>query len=126
MMISTEHRAVRNQASIDIASAGVGPSHIKFYTAQGGTLLAQRTLARPCGVITPEGRIRLLAAAENDLVAVSGQVGWAEWCNGDGVPVGADAVTDENGAGPFKLEGTVGTMIYAGGVVALKTTALLG
>lgn len=126
MMITAAHRAARNQASIDLADAGAGPSSIKFYTAQGGTLLAQRTLAKPCGAINGEGRIQLQASAADDLVGTSGAAGWAEWCDGDGHAIGGGAVTDEAGEGPFKLEGTVGTMIYAGGVVALKTDALLG
>lgn len=126
MNITRDHRAARNQASIDLASAGAGASSIKLYDAQGGLLLAQRTLASPCGAITPEGRINLLPAASNDLVLATGAATWAEWCDGDGVPVAADTVTDEAGAGPFKLSGTTGTMIYAGGVVVLAAPALLG
>ncbi len=126
MNITRDHRALRNQASIDVASAGGGAPSIKLYAAQGGLLLAQRTLASPCGSITPEGRISLLPAAGNDLVLATGAVGWAEWCDGNGVPVAADAVTDESGTGPFKLAGTTGTMIYAGGVVVLASPALLG
>lgn len=79
MNITSTHRAARNQASIDLASAGAGASVIKLYTAEGGTLLAQRTLASPCGTITPEGRVSLQASAGNDLVGTSGAVGWAEW-----------------------------------------------
>lgn len=126
MIISRDHRAARNQASIAAADAGAGPSSIKLYTAQGGALLGQRTLAKPCGVITPEGRILLQAAAINDLVGTTGAAGWAEWCNGDGQVIGGGEVTDESGAGPFKLGGTVGTTLYEGGVVVLKPGALLG
>lgn len=126
MIITRDHRAARNQASINVASAGAGASTIKLYTAEGGTFLGQRTLANPCGSITPEGRISLLPAAGNDLVVATGSVGWAVWCDGDGAPVGAGAVTDEAGAGPFKLSGTAGTMIYEGGIVLLSAPALLG
>ena len=126
MNIPRDHRAVRNQASIDLASAGAGAPSIKLYDAQGGALLAQRTLANPCGAITPEGRISLLPAVATDLVLATGAVGWAEWCDGNGVPVASGAVTDEAGAGPFRLAGTSGTMVYAGGVVVLAVPALLG
>ena len=123
--ISTAHRAARNQASIDLAGVG-GASTIKLYTEQGGTLLAVRTLAEPCGTITAEGRIQLLPAAVNDLVAATGTPTWAEWCDGAGVAIAGGAVTDEAGAGPFKLKGATGTNVYEGGVVALDSTALLG
>ncbi len=126
MNITRDHRAVRNQASIDMASAGAGAPSLKLYTAEGGTFLGQRTLASPCGSITAEGRISLLPAPGNDLVVASGAVGWAGWCDGDGVPVGAGAVTDSAGAGPFKLGGTAGTMVYEGGLVLLSAPALLG
>ena len=123
--ISTAHRAARNQASIDLAGVG-GASTIKLYTEQGGTLLAVRTLAEPCGTITAEGRIQLLPAAVNDLVAATGTPTWAEWCNGAGVAIAGGAVTDEAGAGPFRLEGTGTMIIYEGGVVTLASPALLG
>lgn len=123
--VTAAHRAARNQASIDLAGVG-GASTIKLYTEQGGTLLAVRTLAEPCGTITAEGRIQLLPAAVNDLVAATGTPTWAEWCNGAGVPIAGGAVTDEAGAGPFRLEGTGTMIIYEGGVVTLASPALLG
>ena len=126
MAISTAHRAARNQATIDHADAGPGPSSVKLYTAEGGTLLGVRHLAKPCGVIDSAGRIALQGAAAMDLVLVSGEATWATWCDGSGVAIAAGAVTDEAGAGPFKLKGTVGTMIYTGGAVTLDAGALLG
>lgn len=126
MTISTAHRAARNQASIDTADAGAGASAIKLYTEDGGTLLAVRTLDKPCGTITAEGRIQLLPAATNDLVAATGAPTWGEWCDGDGVPIWGAAVTDEAGSGPFKLAGTGTMVIYMGGVVVLAAPALLG
>ena len=123
--VTVAHRAARNQASIDLAGVG-GASTIKLYTEQGGTLLAVRTLAEPCGTITAEGRIQLLPAAVNDLVAATGTPTWAEWCNGAGVAIAGGAVTDEAGAGPFRLEGTGTMIIYEGGVVTLASPALLG
>lgn len=125
MMVTTSHRAVRNQASIDLADVG-GASTIRLYTEQGGTLLAVRTLARPCGEITPEGRIQLITASVNDLVVATGTPTWAEWCNGNGIAIAGGNVTDEAGAGPFKLEGTGTMVIYQGGVIALASPSLLG
>lgn len=126
MDISTVHRAARNLASVDLASTGAGPASIKLYDGQGGALLAQCNLAAPCGEITPEGRISLLPANTTELVQATGAAAWAQWCNGDGLAIASGAVTDAAGAGPFKLAGTTGTMVYAGGVVMLATPALLG
>lgn len=125
MIISRDHRAARNAASIAIADAVAGASSVRVYDAQGGLLLGMRTLAKPCGAITPEGRISLLSAAAQDLVQVTGTAAWAEWCDGSGTPIARGAVTDEAGAGPFRLAGTSGTMLYAGGAVLLAG-ALLG
>lgn len=125
MNITTAHRAARNQASIDLADVG-GPSSIKLYTEPGGTLLGVRTLAQPCGTITAEGRIQLMPAATNDLVGATGTPTWAEWCNGAGVAIAGGAVTDEAGAGPFRLKGSGTMIIYEGGVVALDLPSLLG
>ena len=126
LAIITEHRAARNAASIPLADAGPAPASIKLYTAEGGTLLGTRTLAKPCGTINVEGRIALQGAAGVDLVAASGEVTWATWCDGSGTAIAAGAVTDEAGAGPFKIKGTLGTLVYEGGVVALSAAALLG
>lgn len=124
--ISTAHRAARNQASIDTADDGPGPSVIKLYAAEGGALLGVRTLAKPCGTINGAGRIVLQGAATQDLVSASGEATWATWCDGSGVVIAAGAVTDQTGAGPFRLAGSVGTMVYEGGVVTLDAAALLG
>ena len=126
MNITTAHRAARNQASIDMADAGAGNSSIKLYTAEGGTLLGTRTLAKPCGVINGAGRIVLQLSAAQEMVAADGTATWAEWCNGDGDPIATGTVTDETGAGPWMLEGTAGTQVYAGGVIGLSATALIG
>ena len=118
--ISTAHRAARNQASITLAGA---TSTLRFYTAEGGTLLATRTLANPAGTINAQGRI-VLAASAADLVAETGSVGWAEWCDSAGAVMAAGTVTDQAGAGDFKLAGTSGTTIYQGGRVLLDDVIL--
>ena len=126
MNITTAHRAARNAATIAIADAGAGNSSIKLYTAEGGTLLGTRTLAKPCGVINGAGRIVLQLSAAQEMVAADGIATWAEWCDGDGDPIATGAVTDETGAGPWVLEGAAGTQVYAGGVLGLSVTALIG
>ena len=118
--ITTAHRAARNAASIALAGAA---STLRFYTAEGGTLLATRTLANPAGTINAQGRI-VLAASAADLVAETGSVGWAEWCDSAGAVMAAGTVTDQAGAGDFKLAGTSGTTVYQGGRVLLDDVIL--
>ena len=118
--ISTAHRAARNQASITLAGAA---STLRFYTAEGGTLLATRTLANPAGTINAQGRI-VLAASAADLVAETGSVGWAEWRDSADAVMAAGTVTDQAGAGDFKLAGTSGTTVYQGGRVLLDDVIL--
>ena len=118
--ISTAHRAARNQASITLAGAA---STLRFYTAEGGTLLATRTLANPAGTINAQGRI-VLAASAADLVAETGSVGWVERCDSAGAVMAAGTVTDQAGAGDFKLAGTSGTTVYQGGRVLLDDVIL--
>ena len=118
--ISTAHRAARNQASITLAGAA---STLRFYAAEGGTLLATRTLANPAGTLNAQGRI-VLSASAADLVAETGSVTWAEWCDSAGAVMAAGTVTDQAGAGDFKLAGTAGTTIYQGGRVLLDDVIL--
>ena len=118
--ISTAHRAARNQASITLAGA---TSTLRFYAAEGGTLLATRTLANPAGTINAQGRI-VLSASAADLVAETGNVGWAEWWDSAGAVMAAGTVSDESGAGDFKLAGTSGTTVYQGGRVLLDDVIL--
>ena len=133
MTITRNHRAARNQATINFADTGAGPSALQFRDAQGGLLLAVRALAKPCGTINATGEIVLQPAATNDLVLVTGKPIWCDWCNGDGVIIAGDVVTDEDGAGPFKISGTsLGEdghrtgMIYAGGVIVLGAPLVIG
>ncbi len=120
LAVSTAHRAARNQASITLAGAA---STLRFYTAEGGTLLGTRTLASPAGTINAQGRI-VLDASANDLVTATGDVAWAEWCDSAGAVMAAGTVTDQAGAGDFKLAGTAGTTIYQGGRVLLDDVIL--
>ena len=120
LTLTTAHRAARNQASITLAGAA---STLRFYTAEGGTLLATRTLTNPAGTLNAQGRI-VLSASAADLVAETGSVGWAEWCDSAGAVMAAGTVTDQAGAGDFKLAGTSGTTVYQGGRVLLDDVIL--
>ncbi len=135
------HRAARNAASIALADTGAGVACIKLYSApSGGTLLAVRNLAKPCGTVRPaDGRIELAQASADDLVLADGGAAWAEWVDAGGTAISSGHVTDAtgnyttggavvphpSGIGPFVLTGTAGTQLYAGGIVRL-TTALIG
>lgn len=135
------HRAARNAASIALADTGAGPSTIRLYTAQGGTLLAVRHLQKPCGQITAN-RIELLPAETPDLATATGGAAWAQWCDGTGAPIAGGHVTDAQGnytdaqgdlvahpagLGVWILASTdeqPGTKVHAGGVVQLDSVLI--
>lgn len=121
---TTVHRAARNQASLDLAHAGTNAPTLLLFTAAGGTLLATRTLKRPCGVITAQGRIELRQADADDLVTASGTATYGEWVAGDGTVLGSGDVTDSTGTGAFRLAGS--TALIQGGILRLAEPALLG
>ena len=123
LTLTTAHRAARNAARLAHADAGAGNSTLRLYAAEGGALLATRTLNKPCGTVNAAGRI-VLSATANDLVAETGSVGWAEWCDSAGAVMAAGTVTDQAGAGDFKLAGTSGTTVYQGGRVLLDDVIL--
>lgn len=133
-------RAARNAASIARADDGAGSSALHLYDAPGGTLLAVRRLATPCGSVrAADSLIELAPHADNDLAAVSGAAAWGEWIAADGEVLATGLVTDQQGhvsdgaggttdtgdIGPFVLAGTAGTTLYEGGTVLLAT-ALIG
>lgn len=141
-LVNTQaHRAARNAASIALADAGAGNASIKIYTFDGGTLLAVRALAKPCGAVREaDGRIALAQASADDLVLATGAATYATWCDASGTLIASGSVTDADGAtgapgsttpapggvGAFVLDGTGGgTQLYEGGIVRL-TTALIG
>ncbi|MDP3324249.1 MAG: hypothetical protein Q8S71_11970 [Hydrogenophaga sp.] len=129
-------QAARQAASLALADAGAGNSSVRLYTAAGGTLLAVRTLSKPCGTVGagPDHRITLAWADTAEVALATGAATWGEWCNGSGVAISAGRVTDPDGnytdgtgavvpdpagVGPFVLGGSTGTMVYAGGLVLL-------
>ena len=137
LALTTVARAARNAASIAQADTGGGTASLRLYNAPGGTLLAVRQLAKPCGTVQEaDGRIVLATGAVNDLVAESGAAAYAEWVAADGITVlatgpvtdaqgmvsdGAGGLIDSGGIGPWVLRGTKGTQLYAGGLLLLDT-----
>lgn len=135
LALTKDARAARNAASIEQADTGAVNSAVRLYAAQGGTLLAVRLLAKPCGTVRPaDGRIQLAAGSVNDVVATTGAAAWGEWVAGDGTVLAAGPVTDEDGnvsdgaggvtpsgdVGPWVLQGTAGTQLYEGGLLLLS------
>ena len=124
--ISLEHQTARTAASLAFASNGTGGGKVSFYASSDytGTPLVEVLLADPPGEIV-DGLI-VLAQAEptGDLIAVSGSAASAVWSNAAGEMVARGLVTDETGVGPFKVQGTTGTALYAGGRMVLGVTAL--
>lgn len=129
-------QAARNAASIALADTGSGNSSLRLYTSAGGTLLAVRTLGKPCGTVGagPDHRITLAMVETTEVAIATGAARHAEWCDGSGVAISAGRVTDPDGnvtdgtgavvpdpegVGPFVLGGSAGTMVYAGGLVLL-------
>lgn len=130
--IGIEHNTARLQASLAFANTGAGNSTLTFYATMqpergepaGGTPLVVVILAKPCGTVTAGVLTLSQADPAGDLVAVSGTPLWARWLSGDGALVGDGDVSDGAGNGFFKIAGTNGTMLYAGGSMLLGATAL--
>ena len=139
LSLSQANRAARNAATIARADEGAGNAAIRLYTARGGTLLATRTLGKPCGTVRPaDGRLQLAPHSAVDLVLATGAATWGVLHAADGAPLYEGPVTDQAGfagvagaaedtgnIGPWVLSGTSGTQLYEGGVVTL-TTGLIG
>lgn len=92
--------------------------------AAGGSPLVTIVLTDPCGSVT-DGVLSLTQAdVLGDLISTTGTAVWARWKSGDGSILADGLVTDEVGAGPFKLRGTTGNNLYAGGRAVLGAVAL--
>ena len=125
--ISAEHKAARSQATVAFADTGAANSKIRLYGTidWSGTPLAEITLAKPCGTINGSGLVVLEQAdPAGDLIASTGDALTGEWVNGNGDMVARGTVSDQAGTGDFKLAGTSGTTIYAGGYAILGVTAV--
>ncbi|MFD2755036.1 hypothetical protein [Comamonas terrae] len=121
--ISAAHALVRLQATQVFADSGPGASTVKLYDA-AEQLLATLTLTRPCGTITEAGYLQLTQAQAGELILASGVAVYGVWGTSDGRMVARGDVTDEAGAGVFRLLGTSGTQLYAGGLVILGETLI--
>ena len=122
--ISAAHALARLQATANYADSGPGASTIAFYDA-AEQLLVTLTLTKPCGQITEAGYLVLTqASGSGDMILASGQAAIGVWATGDGQLIGRGMVTDEAGAGHFKLLGSTGTQLYAGGKAILGETRI--
>jgi len=122
--ISAAHAMARLQATANFADSGPAASTIDLYDA-AEQLLVTLTLTKPCGQITEAGYLLLTqASGSGDMILSSGQAAIGVWSTSDGKLVGRGLVTDEAGAGHFKLLGSTGTQIYAGGKAILGETRI--
>ena len=122
--IPAAHALVRLQATLAYADAGSDASRIALYDA-AEQLLVTLTLTKPCGLITADGSLLLTqASGGGDMILVSGQATTGVWMTGDGKLIARGLVTDEAGQGHFKLLGSTGTQLYAGGKAILGETRI--
>lgn len=122
--ISAAHALARLQATLSFADSGPEASHIALYDA-AEQLLVTLTLTKPCGQITEGGSLLLTqASGSGDLILASGLAATGIWSTSDGKLIGRGQVTDEVGQGHFKLLGSTGTQLYAGGKAILGETRI--
>lgn len=122
--ISAAHAQVRLQATQAYADGGPDASRISLYDAND-QLLVVLTLMKPCGQITADGSLLLTQAnGSGDLILTSGLAATGVWSTSDGNLIGRGLVTDEAGQGHFKLLGSTGTQLYAGGKAILGETRI--
>ena len=122
--ISADHALVRLQATLAYADAGQDASRIALYDA-AEQLLVTLTLTKPCGQITADGSLLLTqASGGGDMILASGQAAIGVWATGEGKLIARGQVTDEAGKGHFKLLGSAGTQLYAGGKAILGETRI--
>ena len=121
--ISADHLEARQRATIAFADTGVDNSRIHFYDSVNG-LLATVILAKPSAEINA-GVIKLLQESGiGDMIPSDGAAVSARWVSGDDKLVAQGAVSDETGVGPFVIQGTAGTQLYAGGRLVLGITEI--
>ena len=122
--ISAAHALARLQATQAFADSGAEAATVKLYDA-AEQLLVTLILTKPCGQITEGGTLLLTQAnGGGDMILASGQAAIGVWSTSDGKLVGRGLVTDEAGHGHFKLLGSTGTQLYAGGKAILGETRI--
>lgn len=129
LTISVAHNNTRLAASIAYADTGTPNSRIRLYNA-ADVLLATVVLDKPCGSVVADKLVLVQEDPTADLVVTSGDAHHAEWLNGAGNLVASGMVTFDGDTDPvtslypFKVAGSAGTTLYAGGLVVLGTTSL--
>ena len=122
--ISAAHALARLQATLSFADSGPTASTIALYDA-AEQLLVTLTLTKPCGQIVEGGYLVLTqASGSGDMILASGQAAIGVWATSNGQLIGRGLVTDEAGAGHFRLLGSTGTQLYAGGEAILGETRI--
>lgn len=123
--ISAAHALTRLHATLAFADSGPEASRIALYDA-AEQLLVTLTLTKPCGQITEGGYLLLTQAnGGGDMIIASGQAAIGVWSTSDGKLIGRGLVTDEVDQGHFKLLGSTGTQLYAGGKAILGETRIV-
>ena len=122
--ISAAHALARLQATLAFADSGTESATISLYDASE-LLLVTLVLTKPCGQITEGGYLLLTQAnGGGDMILAGGQAATGVWSTSDGQLIGRGLVTDEAGQGHFKLLGSSGTQLYAGGKAILGETRI--
>ena len=123
LAVSTAHNNARLAATVTFADTGTTNSRIHLYDA-GDVLLVTMTLAKPCGAIVADKLVLEQLYLVGDLIETTGTAVSGVWVNGDDDVVAEGTVSDDAGSGDFKVGGTSGTTLYAGGRAILGTTEL--
>ena len=121
--ISAAHALARLQATLAFADSGAGPATISLFDAAEQPLVTL-TLTKPCGQIVNGSLLLTQANGGGDMILVSGQAATGVWATGNGQLIARGQVTDEAGLGHFKLLGSSGTQLYAGGKAILGETRI--
>lgn len=123
LAVSTAHNNTRLAATVAFADTGTANSRIHLYDASD-VLLVTITLDKPCGTIVADKLVLEQLDPVGDLIATTGAAVSGVWVNGDDDVVAEGTVSDDAGSGDFKVGGTSGTTLYAGGRAILGVTEL--
>lgn len=123
LSISIEHNNARLEGSRAFADLGTDPSRILMYDASD-VLLVAMVLTKPCGEVVSNKLVLSQADISGDMILTTGSATKAVWVNGLNQVVAQGTVTDDAGSGDFKIAGTSGTLLYAGGRAILGTNEL--
>ena len=90
-----------------------GHAYAVLYDA-ASVALATVVFAKPAVSLVEHELVFAQNQAGGDLINVEGGAAAFELYSGSGVLLGSGTVTDMAGAGPLKIQGTAGTLLYAG------------